>query len=156
MSDPAAEKPQLRVEPPSSDVESSAASSTLPGQHRGGFSRLPTGPVDVTVPTGPTVDTDAVWAPIQPAGPQRGLAAWALAFAVMGLAASLFVGWGFPIGLVAVISGILALRRPTESRSVAVWAIVLAVLSILYSAGWLWFAATQANLLSAIPTNFLG
>lgn len=143
----------LPVEPPSPDVEARAASSALPGQHRGGFSRLPTGPVDVTVPSGPTIDTDAVWAQVQPAGPQRGLSGWALAFAVMGLAASLVVGWGFPIGIVAVISGILALRRPTESRPVAIWAIVLAAVSLVYSAGWLWFAASQANLLSAVPMN---
>ena len=59
---------------------------------------------------------------------------------------SLFVGWGFPIGLVGVVSAILALRRPLESRAVAVWALVLGLVSVLYSAGWLLFAASRANL----------
>ena len=68
------------------------------------------------------------------------------AIAIVGLLVSLFVGWGFPIGLVAVVSAILALRRPLESRAVAVWAIALGVLSIVYSAGWLLYAASRANL----------
>ena len=63
-----------------------------------------------------------------------------------GWSFSLFVGWGFPIGLVGVVSAILALRRPLESRAVAVWALVLGIVSVLYSAGWLLFAASRANL----------
>ncbi|GAA1469976.1 hypothetical protein [Microbacterium thalassium] len=132
--------------PTSADVDSRADTSRLPGQHRGGFSRLPTAPVDVTVRTGPEPDTATNWAQTPQAGPQRGLAGWALMFAVLGLAVSMFVGWGFPIGLVGVASGILALRRPTENRALAGWAVVLGTASLIYSAGWLWFAASQANL----------
>ena len=79
--------------------------------------------------------------------PPRGLAGWALASSVVGLIVSLFVGWGFPIGLVGVVTAILALRRPLESRAVAVWALVVGVVSILYSAGWLLFAAAQASII---------
>ncbi|WES62782.1 hypothetical protein P0L94_09950 [Microbacter sp. GSS18] len=135
------------VGPASADVDSGADSSRLPGQHRGGFSRLPTGPVDVTVRSGPEPDTEVAWAPAPETAPQRGIAAWALAFSLMGLAVSMFVGWGFPIGLVGVVSGALALRRPTENRALAGWAVVLGTASLIYSAGWLWFAASQANLL---------
>ena len=71
---------------------------------------------------------------------------WALAFSIAGLLVSLFVGWGFPIGLVGVVSAILALRRPLESRAVAVWALVLGAVSVLYSAGWLLYAASRVNL----------
>ena len=60
---------------------------------------------------------------------------------------SLFVGWGFPIGLVGVVSAILALRRPLESRAVAVWALLVGVVSMLYSAGWLLYAASRAELI---------
>jgi hypothetical protein len=81
-----------------------------------------------------------------PAPPRRGLANWALAFSIAGLLVSLFVGWGFPIGLVGIVSAILALRRPLESRAVAVWALVLGVVSVIYSAGWLLYAASLANL----------
>ena len=140
------------VEAPSPDVELAQEASPLPGEHRGGFSRLPTAPVPVTVETAPAepggeFSADAGdW--VAPDGDafSRGLAGWALAFGIIGLIVSLFVGWGFPIGLVAVVSAIIALRRPLESRAVAVWAIALGTVSILYSAGWLLFAAMRANL----------
>ena len=85
------------------------------------------------------------WLMPEPAAPRRGLAAWALAFSIGGLVFSLFVGWGFPIGLVGIVSAILALRRPLESRAVAVWALVLGIVSVLFSAGWLLFAASRAQ-----------
>jgi hypothetical protein len=140
------------VEAPSPDVELAQEASPLPGEHRGGFSRLPTAPVPVTVETAPAepggeFSADAGdW--VAPDGDafSRGLAGWALAFGIIGLIVSLFVGWGFPIGLVAVVSAIIALRRPLESRAVAVWAIALGTVSILYSAGWLLFGAMRANL----------
>lgn len=137
------------VGPASVDIDSVADSSRLPGQHRGGFTRLPTAPVDVTVRSGPEPDTESTWTQAPQAGTQRGIAGWALAFALMGLAVSMFVGWGFPIGLVGVVSGVLALRRPTENRALAGWAVVLGTASLIYSAGWLWFAASQANLIGA-------
>lgn len=141
-----------RVEPPSPDVVRADEASALPGAHRGGFSRLPTAPVPLTVESAPAepgteadAEPDVRWLPPAPA-PHRGVAPWALAFAVGGLLTSIFVGWGFPIGLVGLVSGIIAVRRPLESRAVAVWAITLSTLSLVYSAGWLWWAASQANL----------
>jgi hypothetical protein len=137
------------VEPPSPDVAAADEASALPGVHRGGYLRLPTAPVTVTQQSAPaepgTDDEDAPpvaqWLVPEPEPQHRGLAAWALAFSIGGLVVSLFVGWGFPIGLVGVISAILALRRPLESRAVAVWALVIGVMSIVYSAGWLLYAA---------------
>ena len=141
------------VEPPSPDVALAAEASPLPGAHRGGFQRLPTAPVSVTKETAPaepgTSDAEEpvlMWLMPENPAPHRGLAAWALAFSAAGLLGSIFVGWGFPIGLVGVISAILALRRPLESRTMAVWALVLGVISVLYSAGWLFYAASRANL----------
>lgn len=136
----------------SPDIDLAQDASPLPGAHRGGFQRLPTAPVAVTVETAPAepggeFDPDAgTWQPEESAF-HRGLAGWALAFAIVGLLVSMFVGWGFPIGLVAVASAIIALRRPLENRAVAVWAIVLGTLSILYSAGWLLYAATVSGFL---------
>lgn len=133
------------------DIDLAMDASPLPGVHRGGFLRLPTAPVSVTVETAPSepggefTPDDSSWSPAD-SDAQRGLAGWALGFAIIGLVVSMFVGWGFPIGLVAVVSGIIAVRRPLESRAAAVWAIVLGTLSILYSAGWLLFAVFQANL----------
>ncbi len=150
-----AEQPRVgpAVEPPSPDVALAEEASPLPGAHRGGFSRLPTAPVSVTIESAPaepgTGDGQeplVQWLMPEPRQPRRGLAAWALAFSIGGLVFSLFVGWGFPIGLVGVVSAILALRRPLESRAVAVWALVLGLVSVLYSAGWLLFAASRANL----------
>ncbi|NNH04555.1 hypothetical protein, partial [Microbacterium ulmi] len=134
----------------SPEVAAFAMESGLPGEHRGGFARLPTAPVGITSESAEPWADDAgaptlLWAVPERAAPRRGLAGWALAFSIAGLLASLFVGWGFPIGIVGVVSAILALRRPIESRGVAVWALVLGVLSIVYSAGWLLFAAMQAD-----------
>ncbi|MFI8593972.1 hypothetical protein ACIGCK_06020 [Microbacterium sp. NPDC078428] len=101
-----------------------------------------TGPVpflDRRIPFGP-------WDPPAPAKDRRRLAGWALVIAVVGLAASLFVGWGFPIGVVAVVVAAMALRRPEEGRQAAAWALALGILSIIYSAIWIVWAAMQADL----------
>jgi hypothetical protein len=146
--------PAPAVEPPSPDVALADEASPLPGVHRGGFLRLPTAPVAVTSQSAPVEPGTAdeppptvEWLMPSPDGPQRGLGAWALAFSIAGLVVSLFVGWGFPIGLVGLVSGILAVRRPLESRAVAVWAIVLGAVSILFSAGWLFYAAARASII---------
>ena len=85
------------------------------------------------------------WAP-EPPAPLPRSAPWALTFAVLGLVVALFVGWGFLIGMLAAGLAVVALRRPWESRAVAVWALCLALLSLVYSAGWLWWASTQGPL----------
>lgn len=139
------------VEPPSPDVALADDASPLPGAHRGGFSRLPTGPVGVTsltAPAEPGTETHqtVLWLPREPSTAHGWLAAWALAFSIAGLVVSLFVGWGFPIGLVGVVAALVALRRPLESRGTAVWALCLGLGSVLYSAGWLLWAASRTNL----------
>lgn len=140
--------PQAALEPPSPDVAPVEAESALPGMHRGGFERWPTAPVGVMpIPSAPDLDAPVQWAAVEPTAPTRGMAAWALGFAIAALVVSLFVGWGFPIGLVAIVTAIIALRRPLESRAVAVWALVLGTVSVLYSAGWLLFAASRTDLL---------
>ena len=141
--------PPAAVEPPSPDVAPVEAESALPGIHRGGFERWPTAPIGVTpIATAPDLDAPLQWAPVEPAAPSRGMAAWALGFAIVALFVAMFVGWGFPIGLVAIVTAIIALRRPLESRAVAVWALVLGGVSLVYSAGWLYFAATRTDLLA--------
>lgn len=130
------------LEPPSEDV-AVADSAALPGAHRGGFQRGFTEPVPITA----SVHTEVAWAPEPEADTALPrIAAWALTFSILGLIVSLLVGWGFPIGLVGVALAIVALRRPWESRGVAVWALCLSILSIMYSAGWLWWASTQGPL----------
>lgn len=128
------------VEAASDDV-APGATVTLPGEHRGGFQRALTEPVPVTEP----VHTEVRWAP-PPPPPLPRSGPWALTFAIMALIVSLLVGWGFPIGLVGAVLAVVALRRPWESRSVAVWALCLSLLSLLYSAGWLWWAWSQGDL----------
>jgi hypothetical protein len=154
VAEPVEAPPAAAVEPPSPDVALADEATPLPGMHRGGFLRLPTAPIDLTTESAPAEpgagdepEPIAQWLMPEPATPRRGIAGWALAFSIGGLLASLFVGWGFPIGLVGVVSAILALRRPLENRAVAVWALVLGTISVLYSAGWLLFAASRANLL---------
>jgi hypothetical protein len=138
-----------RIEPPTDDVAPVGEESVLPGVHRGGFHRPPTAPVDLAVTaTGPAAEPEplVMWAPKEEPAPRVFLAGWALFFSIVGLAVSLFVGWGFPLGLVGIVTAIVALLRPLESRRMAVWAIALGVLSLVYSAGWLWFAAIRAEL----------
>lgn len=85
------------------------------------------------------------WAPEPVVLPRSG--GWALALAIVALGLSLLVGWAFPLGIAAVVLGILALRRPWESRALAVWSLALAGLSLVYSAGWLTWAALRAGLI---------
>lgn len=149
MSD--AGKPERRdpeVVAPTPDVDRTADASPLPGAHRGGFSRLPTAPVPLTQRSDDLDgEADVRWAEPTPA-PARGIAGWALGFSIVGLIVSMFVGWGFPIGLVGIVSAVVALRRPLESRAIAAWAIVLGGVSLLYSAGWLVWAATRPEVLA--------
>ncbi len=139
---------QPRIEPPSADLAEVRAESSLPGAHRGGFERELTAPVDVAATAiGPTPDGQPVaeWYFPEPA-PRRPVAGWALAFSLGGLVFSFFVGWAFVLGLIGIVTAIVALRRPIESRAVGVWALVLGTVSLVYSAGWLVYAATRGGL----------
>ncbi|MBB2975610.1 hypothetical protein FHX49_001176 [Microbacterium endophyticum] len=141
--------PPSSASPPASPLP--AAPPALPGAHRGGYQREFTAPLDIVVATQteyPSVPWQPpVAAPIAP--PVQGaFSGWALGFAVAGLVFSFFVGWAFPLGFVAIVTAIIALRRPLESRRVAVWSIVLAALSIAYSALWLVSSAQQAGVIN--------
>ncbi|GAB3600247.1 hypothetical protein [Microbacterium tumbae] len=141
-----------RLDEPSPEVERPAGAARLPGARRDGYTRMPTGPVGIepVVTSGPDADAVGGWAPdpgeLPEEDPTR-LAPWALLAAVVALVASFFVGWGIPVAVVAVIAAIMSLRRPLESRAVAVWALVLGVIATLYSAGWLLWAAIQLEVI---------
>lgn len=130
------------------DLAPAGADAGLPGAHRGGFQREMTAPVPIAQPTPveePGLDTvDLRWAPAPAPLPRS--APWALTFSILGLMVSVLVGWGFLIGIVGAILAIVALRRPWEARGVAIWALSLSLLSLVYSAGWLWWASTQGPL----------
>ncbi|KQR21390.1 hypothetical protein [Microbacterium sp. Leaf151] len=79
--------------------------------------------------------------PVPPAPPS--LAPWALALATVALLGSLFTGWLLPLGVTGVIFATLSLRRPHDSRRSAVWALCLAVLSLVFSVGWLVWGFSQ-------------
>lgn len=117
-----------------------ALPTSLPGEHRGGYERALTDPVPITAPVHQPVE----WAPQAPLMPRS--AGWAITFAIAGLFVSFFVGWGFLIGMLGAGLAIAALRRPWESKMLAVWALALSILSVLYSAGWLWWVASQGQL----------
>ena len=147
----------LPLPPELTIVAGAAPAPRVPGAADERFRRFPTGMVDVpsgggVTTSGATVDGDephvAEWStsPVPVASPYRGIAGWGLGFSIAGLAVSFFVGWGFPIALVGLITGAFALRRPTESRAIAGWALALGITGLVYSAGWLIFAATSANL----------
>lgn len=79
--------------------------------------------------------------PVPPAPPS--LAPWALALATLALLGSLFTGWLLPLGVTGVVLATLSLRRPNDSRRAAVWALCLAVLSLVFSVGWLVWGFSQ-------------
>lgn len=146
----AEERPESpRIDPPTPEIGwggVSDASARLPGARRE-YTKFPTAPVDM--PQLPGLHPDYEWAPEPAPTPQHGfLSPWALVFSAVALVVSLFVGWGFPLALGGIVTGIIALRRPLENRPAAIWAIVLGGVSLLYSGGWLLWAATQANLLT--------
>jgi hypothetical protein len=128
------------VEAPSDDVAAVPAASRIPGAPHAGYATLPTAPV-VTLATGPVegdvAEIDGV------SGPRPVVAPWALGLAIVALLASFFLGWMLPLGLAAVVTAIVALRRPIESRPLALWALVLGALSLVYSAGWLVWVLPQ-------------
>ncbi|WP_406246333.1 hypothetical protein ACI7YT_14405 [Microbacterium sp. M] len=137
-----------RVEGASPDVEKPAGAARLPGARREGYTKLPTGPVGIepVVASGPDPDAVGSWEPsvTEPIGQDNSrLAPWALLAAIVALVASFFVGWGIPVAIVAVIAAIMSLRRPLESKAIAVWALVLGGIATIYSAGWLIWAALQ-------------
>ncbi|QEW00794.1 hypothetical protein F6J84_12240 [Microbacterium caowuchunii] len=138
--------PQIRphLEPASSDVAAPTPEASLPGAHRGGFTRPPTAPIGITIEQiefVPVTGAVATPPPLRPAN----FAATALGFAIVALIASMVVGVAFPIGVTAIVLGALSMRRAFESRAVARWAIVLGVVSVLYSAGWLLWAAYRSG-----------
>lgn len=146
--------PPPRIDQPSDEVERPVGAARIPGARREAYTRMPTGPVSVepVVATGPDIDAVAApqWAPtggIATAGipvvDDTRLAPWALLAAIVALGASFFVGWGIPLALVAVIAAIMSVRRPVESRSIAVWALVLGLIATVFSAGWLLWAVMQ-------------
>lgn len=98
---------------------------------------------DIRDETAPT--PELAWAPPAPRRPPA-LAGWALAVAIIGLIVSLVVGWGFPVGIIAIITAIAALRRPGRKRQAAAWALALGILSILYSALWIYVAVSRGPL----------
>ncbi|WP_243230540.1 hypothetical protein [Microbacterium sp. CIAB417] len=138
-----------RVEGASPEVEKPAGTARLPGARREGYTKLPTGPVGIepVVASGPDADAVGSWAPSTSEQPieedTARLGPWALLAAIVALIASFFVGWGIPVAIVAVVAAIMSLRRPLESRALAVWALVLGIIATVYSAGWLVWAAMQ-------------
>lgn len=82
------------------------------------------------------------YVPPQPPVP-RSMAPWALALAILALSASLFTGWLLLLGVGGVIVASTSLRRPHDNRRPAGWALSLAVLSLVFSAGWLIWGFSQ-------------
>lgn len=136
-----------RIENPTPEVARPGGSTALPGAAKG-YDKLPTAPVPVerTIENSDAVVRGA-WEPAEPPEAEpvddARLAPWALFAAIVALATSMFVGWGVPVAIVAVIAAIMSLRRPIENRGVAMWALVLGLCATLFSTGWLIWAAMQ-------------
>ena len=75
--------------------------------------------------------------------PPPSLAPWALAVAIIALVMALITGWLLPLGVVGAILATISLRRTHDSRRVAVWALSLSLLAVVFSAGWLIWGFSQ-------------
>ncbi|SDO47671.1 hypothetical protein SAMN04487848_1080 [Microbacterium sp. ru370.1] len=75
--------------------------------------------------------------------PPPSLAPWALAVAILALAAALITGWLLPLGVAGAILTAISLRRAHDSRRVAGWALSLSLLAVAFSAGWLVWGFSQ-------------
>lgn len=91
----------------------------------------------------PTPQPEVAWAPAPLV--RKGIGGSALSFSISALIGSCVVGWLFPLGIFALILGIVAVRRPAESTSLGRWAIGLSILSLIYSAGWIWWVGRQVG-----------
>ncbi|KAA9149113.1 hypothetical protein F6B41_15805 [Microbacterium lushaniae] len=132
------------LEAPSPDVVAAPAAPRIPGAARTGYTQLPTAPVILAM-HGPVEGESSPWSPPPPAR-RTAVGPWALALAIVALGASFFVGWMLPFGLAGFVVAIAALRRPGESRAIAVWALVLSLVSLVYSVGWLLWVIPQLPL----------
>ncbi len=100
--------------------------------------------LDAATDTGATPTTKSVrWLPV--ASIRKGYGGSSVSFALAGLATSFFVGWAFPLALIGITLGIIAIRKPEESSRLGAWGIALGALATIYSAGWLWWAGTQLH-----------
>ncbi len=141
--------PRIEKTPASPELEVDPGSAVLPGEHQGGFQRLPTAPLDVPATDAGPDDEPEPLAGAEWTAPAEvhhgGMSGWALGLAVVALGASFFVGWTFPLGIAGAIVAIVALRRPWDSRVVAGWALALSILSVAYSAGWILWLVGQGH-----------
>ncbi len=137
------------VDAVSPEMERPATDAPVPGASKD-YAHLPTGPLNVEpVISGPDADAQAFvhddWEPEPEPDPidDARLAPWALFAAIVALAGSMFVGWGIPVAIVAMIAAVMCLRRPIENREMALWALVLSIAATVFSAAWLIWAAMQ-------------
>ena len=137
--------------PPADDVDASGAGLLAPKPAAAAVTAADPAPAvaDTEIADRPTatlhIEPPLAWAPPAPRRPPS-LGGWALAVAVIGLLLSFVVGWGFPVGIIAVITAASALRRPVRGRAVAAWALALGILSLLYSGLWIASALSRGPL----------
>lgn len=80
--------------------------------------------------------------PDQPTLPVKRTFGWiASALGVLGLIASLFVGWALAMPLLAILFGVLAKRREANGRALANLGIITGIAGTLYSTIWIGYYA---------------
>jgi len=62
---------------------------------------------------------------------------WSLITGVVGLVVSVFVGWGFPLSIAAIVLGFGARRREPQGRGRALTGLVTGFVGLACSVGWL-------------------
>lgn len=80
--------------------------------------------------------------PQAPVGKRKGFGGTATVLGSAALLGALIAGWFIPVALVAIVVGIVAVRRPMESTVLGGWGIALGAIATVYSIGWLVFYFT--------------
>lgn len=79
-----------------------------------------------------------------------GRSTWSLVLGLIGLVISIFVGWGFPLSITAIVIGFIARRREPLARGRALTGIVTGFVGLLCSAGW--FAYSVVVIIGYVST----
>lgn len=127
-----AQQPQQPQQPPYG-TSPSAPPAAWQGDHATYLQTVPT-----AVYQAPSQGGYPSYQQAQAAAPATGTgrSTWSLVLGLIGLVISIFVGWGFPLSITAIVIGFIARRREPQGRGRALTGIVTGFVGLLCSAGW--------------------
>ncbi len=120
------------LEPVTSEILTSTG--PLPGQP-GVVLPAPSAPIEL--PPELLEDSGPAAIYVEPEVQLAPIAGFTFVASFLAMVLSCFVAWALPLALIVLIMAILAVRRSTENRVFAWWALVMASIATIYSTVWL-------------------